>query len=69
MASVDSGSREPPSETTALLAPADHESPGSNAFLLVFRQEAKTLVRYALPVLGFVYSASASQCTFSLKPT
>ena len=70
MTSVDSALQAPPSETTPLLAPADHESPspGSNAFLSVFRQEAKTLVRFALPVFGFVYSASASQHTFSLKP-
>ena len=67
MASVDSGLQAPPSETTALLAPVDHESPGSTAFLSVFSQEAKTLVRYALPVYGFVYSASDSQRTFSLK--
>ena len=67
MASVDSGLQAPPSETTALLAPVDRESPGSTAFLSVFSQEAKTLVRYALPVYGFVYSASASQRTFSLK--
>ena len=67
MSVVDSGLHARPSDTTALLGPVDHESLGSNAFLSVFRQEAKILVRYALPVFGFVYSASASQPTFSLK--
>jgi MATE family multidrug resistance protein len=52
MTFVDSDLQAPPSETTALLAPIDNQSPGSNALLAVFRQEAKTLVRYALPVFG-----------------
>jgi hypothetical protein len=64
---VGSGTHTRPSDTTALLAPVDHESLGSNAFLSVFQHETKTLVRYALPVFGFVYSASVSQRTFSLK--
>ena len=66
--SVGSALQAPPSETTPLLAPVDHKSPGSNTFVSVFRQETKTLVRYALPVFGFVYSASAYQRTFSLMP-
>jgi hypothetical protein len=68
MTFVDSDLQAPPSETTALLAPIDNQSPGSNALLAVFRQEAKTLVRYALPVFGFVFSISAFQRAFSLKP-
>ncbi|KAG6380107.1 MATE efflux family protein [Boletus reticuloceps] len=57
---VDPGLQVLPSETTALLAspiprieqPVNHESSGSNAFFSVFQQEAKTLIRYALPVFG-----------------
>lgn len=64
--SVDSGLQALPSETTPLLVPpicrieepVDHESYGSNTPLSVLWIEVKTLVRYALPVFGFVYSAS-----------
>lgn len=62
--SVDSCSQLPPSERTALLAShcqtsnieesVDHEAPEDNAFLSAFRREVKTLIRYALPVFGFV---------------
>ena len=68
MTSVDSGLPPPPSETTALLAPVDHESPGSSTFLSVFRRDAKMLLRPALPVFWFVCSTSASRRTFSSKP-
>lgn len=56
--SIDSGPQASPSETTPLLVPVDHKSCESGDFLSVLWNEIKTLVRYALPVFGFVYSAS-----------
>ena len=68
--SADSCLQVPPTETTALLTspvpriqPVDDELPGGDVSLSVFRQEAKTLIRYALPVFGFVDSVSISQRT------
>lgn len=64
--SLDSSLESLPSETTALLASSipriggfvDHEAPESNPFLSVYWQEAKMLIRYALPVFGFVSPVS-----------